>query len=111
MRIREENQNKVRPVVFLHIVRKSWLEPGEKDAKSLLGTVNRASKEEIAWKTSCTLRHPGVYLVRLTVAERDPGLAKMADPLPAITNERILKTFLLTVDPYQPLEEQGRAES
>ena len=101
-RIRIENQKKVRPVVSIDVVCKSWLNPGDKVVNSLLGTVDRVNKEEIAWKTSGTLLRPGVYLVRLRISEQDSAPRKMNDPIPESMNKRLVQRFLLEVNPYNP---------
>ncbi|MGE0378247.1 MAG: hypothetical protein AB7I48_17610 [Planctomycetaceae bacterium] len=102
-RIRAEHAKKVRPRVYMRLICQSWLEPGEKEVQDLVGTMNRSGPEEVSWWTSWTLRRPGVYLVRVNVAEWDP-LPGMSKGYPKSWNERTLTTFLLTVDPYVPKE-------
>ncbi|MCA9009682.1 MAG: hypothetical protein KDB01_08050 [Planctomycetaceae bacterium] len=100
--IRIENQKKVRPVIHVNIVCRSWLNPGEKTIHSLLGTMDRIDADEIAWKTSGTLLRPGVYLVLLLISEQASAPPRPYDPVPKTANSRVLQRFLLEVDPYNP---------
>jgi hypothetical protein len=97
-RVQAKEAEKVRCVVHMNFIRKSWLSPGEKQVKQLLGTDVRSGKEEIRWTARGYLAYPGVYRVRISVGERKPFLRR-TDEFPRISNERILKTFLLKVDP------------
>lgn len=100
--IRIENQKKVRPLIHVDIVCRSWLKPGEKTIRSLLGTMNRIDTDEIAWKTSATLLRPGVYLVLLLISEQASAPRMLNEPIPETANSRVLQRFLLEVDPYNP---------
>jgi hypothetical protein len=94
-RIQAKEAEKVRCVVLMSFIRKSWLSSGEKQVKHLLGTAVRSGKQEIRWTARGFLAYPGVYLVRISVGERQPFL-RLDEGFPKISNQRILRTFLLT---------------
>lgn len=86
-------------LVIMDVVCRTWTAPGEKCVKRLVHSVFRYSPTQGSWSANWTPpeRH-GLYLVRLSVAERQPR-AKLHEPVNPIEKERLLMTFPVTVAP------------
>jgi hypothetical protein len=99
LRDHETKANLMDCEVWVAIVRKSWLANGEKIVRDIGGTDYPTGKEGIRWSTSAYLPHPGVYLVRVSVGERVPFYRRPMEGWIPAQNQRILKTFLVTILP------------